>query len=842
MIGAGIGGANIKLYHEFFVTGSTPLQKLGFLPEGGGVRGWRAIVRRTEDVLKGNLNGPAWVFEKSAAATVDGVEYPSKDESLELLALASQPNDYLITDIYPVEGSKLPSNEPVVSVVYQPVYGEEGNLRSLNPTFIFRSQSGADAVGGITGLFSEVNFVPGGPNGEYFVATKPVTLEEARKAPEEGIAYIVMYGWQSKNGTIPQEEGNIVDHVAINPPAFQQQRDLADWLASMMAAPARKDDQPYLAAFAAQQQVEAIRKQQAHLFTRAPKETDIDPVMDEVEAKVASGELLSVTDDKADMGGKHGHNLTPPYMLAINRATVIEAMEKGILTDGNIIGFVDKGRVSGNTMSIGDDSHILMLGDTSRNSANSHQLSFLAFTRGYYAAVVNGEKPYGLGQDYQGAEAQAAKANPIFYSQFSERFFEILREIMPLDYMDMVDKMEEGWREWLETKQEETVLPEPFSGNVSKQGIGSARYLVDIAEGERTFSVLAGDKMGPAALNPLIEAGVYLALEAGEFKNGLVFEIWDAKAFDENGNIPIEKLPESFSDVADAVDELKDETEQEFVRNAYDQNGLLRKDLSLEDKQKLAELLKKGGFVPTERIFLDAQEDREAIKVYLTDSDRFNIKQIWDKKEAGWDINNPLAYLNRPVLGSSVTKLGILAGGEYIGKDDPVMVGNSTLMEYIFKFLQDPENVPIIQGDMNGSHWLAAIPTAFKNAVATKDSHPILVGMRYTLSEDGKELASVEDVFGSPEYEDVRKELFRFNDEFKRAQLGGQFEPYGTNWRTVEASYPLAKLLRALESPNSPFRVENKSQSEQLEGIFRAIALMRRVDELFRVASGLWEP
>lgn len=942
MVGAAIGAANIKLFHEFFMPGSTPLKKLGFVPEVGekdkpGVRGFRAIVRRTEDVLKGNADGKVWEFEKSSECVVKGKHYASVDQSEELLALASQPNDYLITAIYTVEGSTVTSTEPIISVVYQPVYGEKGELRSLNPAFICRSQSGADAVGGIASMFYDVNFVPGGNKGENYVVTKPATLEEARKAPQEGTAHVVVYGWQSRgNGVIPRETGAILDHVAINPEALSPYKNLADFLAGIMIT--HPYDQPYLSPLAVEAQIVSLREAQSQYFTHAPKDADLDEMMSDVEAKVVSGEFISIVGDKADMGGEFGHNFTPAWMLAIDRATTIEAAEKGILTGGNLIGHTELGRLkNGITYSIGDDGHIIMIGDKTRNNAEAHQLSFLAFTRGYFAAVAgNGKtpysdpmKPYGLAQDYQGKEAKAAKANPIFYSHFTARFFEILKTVMPEDFLPMVDNMENAWKAWQADSSKQMILPEPFSGNVSQQGIGTYGYRINYKAGERSFGILTGDKMGPAGINRVIREGVYSLLNAiengtasvpdwikqailtksqieeiglnwddvlkkltenglakqinateirvktqywetdkakffeilsgnfskilpilkrskedsereyaylvdyflKELKNGLVFEIWDAKAFDEHGNIPLVKLPAKFADVVDSIGELKSKDDQEYVKNAYSE-GILRSNLNEADQIKLAELLKKAGYVPTERIYLDALQDKEAIYKYLADSDRFNIKQVWSKKQADWDIANPQKYLDRPILGSSVTKLGILAGGEYVGKDDPGMMGNIILMEHIFAFLKD--NPVLLQGDMNGSHWLVAIPTSAEFAVANTESHPIFVGFRYTLTEDGKDFAKAENVFGD-DYKAIREKMFKFNSEFKKAQLGGQWAPYGTDVRTVEASYPLAKFLKALNVPNSPFLVKNQDPAKRAS---RPIGVIEVLADLFNTAVG----
>ncbi|GEM_PF-6707462 len=830
-VGVGIGAANIKLFHEFAIPGSTPLQKLGLEKSPG----FRFRVKRTADIIAGKFDSPESEFEISVDQrdSNGNIVRVGKNESIQLLAFASQPNDYQITAIYPVENiskGTVPSHEPAVTVIYQPVYGTNGQA-VMNPVIIYRSQSGFDAVGGIANMVYDVNFVPGGENGNHYVATTPVTLEQARKAPAKGLGYFATYAYQSReNGEIPVE--GIRDHVAFNPEAYGSHQRLAARLAAVMSD--HEDDQPFLSPGASESLVESIREEQDHLFIHSPKESEEDTFLNEVNQKVSNGTFVNVTDDKADMGGRVGHTNVPEMMIAIYRASLMEAIEQGIISDGNTIGFAGEHlRVPDvENVGVGDDGHLLMLGDKTINGAAAHQLSFLAFTRTYLFSIVTGKKYYGTGQDFQGPEAKAAIKNPFFYSKLTPRFFELLEQMIPQNEIKLgvIEKVEAKWQEW-EHGDKSVELTAPFSGNVSQQGIGSARYSFNPKE-EKTFDVIAGDKMGPAALNRLIKHMVFNAIAKGEFQNGLVFEIWDLKAFDHKGNILTKDIPVLFADVKTLG--FKTEADKDLVYQAYE-NGQLKSSLSEADQQKLATILKKSGYVPSKRIFLDAVQDKEAIIRYLADSDRFNVKHVWSKKSEKWDINNPLVHLDRPLLGASVTRLGILTGGEYVGKDDPVIVGNTALLKYGHEFLRT--RPLIVQGDMNGSHWEQAVPTGLKYAVATVRSHPILVSLRYTVSKDGKRLVRVADISGRKSFNKTRQRAHEFNREFDKAQLG-QFEPHGTNARTVEGSYELAKILRKLNQSDSPFLLNNKKEEAKKLNLVRVFpdATANHLDELFKAA------
>ncbi len=752
MSNVSIGAANIKLFQEFAIPGATPLQKLG-LPKAPG---FRFIVRRTKDIIEGTPNPDEWEFVISTKAGKSELE---KNDSTRLLALASQPNDYQIVAVYPVKGGSLPEDEAVATVVFQPVFAE-GKLRSLNPTIIYRSQSGADAVGGIANMVFDVNYVPGGANGGYYVATAPATLEQARRAPKPGVGSVAAYGYQSEHdGRIPA--AGVEDLVGQNPPSYEYPRKFAEYLAKIMTS--HGEAQPYLSPQEAEERTTGVRHQQDSLFTIAPKDTDVDPFLELIQRRIKEEGWMVVHDRKADMGGILGHTRVPEWMVAVYKATLHEAREKGEISDGNTFGIIDQNQVRDReNRGVGDDGHLLAIGDNDIYGQVTSQLAFKAFTRAYWYATVLGYKPYGLGQDYQGPEAKAAKENPEAYAQFTERFFELLSQYAPKSELkqENVKRAMGKWQEWLRSGKSETQLSEPFSGNVTQQGIGSVSYAFD-PKTEQTFDLIAGDKMGPPALNLLIQEGVFSAVDAGVFENGLVVELWDLKAHEEG----------------DVV-----------------------------------------GDVPSKRIFLDAVRDRQTIKTYLAHSDRYNVRAVWSKSEPGFDIRHPLRALDRVVLSSSVTRLGILTGGEYVGKDDPVIIGNTELMKYLHEFLRT--RPLIVQGDMNGSHWEWAVPSSLKNAVATIRSHPIWAGVRYTVSPDGKKFIQVADLYGQSGFNKIRREAYKFNHHFNKAQLG-QFEPHGTNVRTVEGSYDLAKIINDLNKPDSPFL--RPSPGDVMRDVYRAV-------------------
>ena len=168
----------------------------------------------------------------------------------------------------------------------------------------------------------------------------------------------------------------------------------------------------------------------------------------------------------------------------------------------------------------------------------------------------------------------------------------------------------------------------------------------------------------------------------------------------------------------------------------------------------------------------------------------------------------------------STEKLAAVTGGEYVGKDDSVMI----TIEPFAKLYRAVRKVAIGVniGNARGSHWVAIRPEGartrvpgqiVKAAVAVKWSNPIEIALRYAVQADGSVvvdpatgLAAGEDMYGAPEYDAQRKLVAQFNEEWIGAQ--GGFSPHGPDVdRDIEAAYPAKATERKITAPNSPFAV-----------------------------------
>ncbi len=169
----------------------------------------------------------------------------------------------------------------------------------------------------------------------------------------------------------------------------------------------------------------------------------------------------------------------------------------------------------------------------------------------------------------------------------------------------------------------------------------------------------------------------------------------------------------------------------------------------------------------------------------------------------------------------STEKLAAVTGGEYVGKDDSVMIAIEpfgALHRAITKHV-----VRVNIGNARGSHWVAMRPEGNASrvpgqlsteTVAVKWSNPIEIALRYQVGQDGvvvadpaTGLAFGDDQYGASEYSQIRDRVIHFNEMWISAQ--GGFTPHGPNvMRDVEAAYPARKTLNRIIAEGSPFEIE----------------------------------
>lgn len=642
----------------------------------------------------------------------------------ELLSLIANPVKWVISAVYALKGRFVSHGGNLLATRHEP--GALVSIESMspggaveNPVAILRLQSGLPAVGEAHfNLGADFHFVVGGTGGGYHLGVMPVTMEEARlHLNEPGTARITAYTYQSfGNGRIPP------DHDVVD--VFAQDRVQTEWLQREARSFIRLmsdhgEFQPYVTAEEAEARAEARVEVLKTLFRTVPngESGNPDPLIARVNER-SHGQTLS--DIKADAGGKVGHTTTPTLFAAIARASLQEAKETGLIQDFQVFG-------------VGDDLHLVMLHNQGIDANEIHLLAFRTFWREVWVTELIGYKPYALAQDLQiGPATKGKKVDDL--AEPSGPFVELLGQTLPEPERSFLEQIRAAQKAWTQGRSSVEVKS-PFAGNVTGQGPGFAEVSV---RGVWKVAILAADKAGPAAFNvPLFQAAEQALQDDGfraRYGESIAFEIWDIHRH--------------------------------------------------------------------KRIFLDARAHREDIRTLLGATNAFNVKRLWSLRNAVSQRKAVEAELEDLLLAASTEKLALISGGQYVGKDDPVLLGIEELVNPAFAFLQ--RRFCMTQGDERGSHYMMLVPKPLEEAVATVRSRGLYVGLLLTLKAQG--IAGMQDVFAGPSYKEVRTRIDKINARFWRAQ-GSEFTPVGVGAQDVEPAYPLMQVLSRLTGEGSPYAV-----------------------------------
>jgi fructose 1,6-bisphosphate aldolase/phosphatase len=330
------------------------------------------------------------------------------------------------------------------------------------------------------------------------------------------------------------------------------------------------------------------------------------------------------------------------------------------------------------------------------------------------------------------------------------RFLSLLPDYLPETEQKRAGELQTAVDRWRAGTAEGRAPALPFAGNVSGQGPGFAELPMPRP---RPVGVLAIDKAGPAAFN---------------------LPVWEA------------------------------------LRRCSADSSLTR---YLDGTDARGIVLEVWDVERHRRVFLDVETDSEAAQRLVGATDKFNFKRIW-ARTAGWNSARAATGLADVLLAASTEKLAVISGGEYLGKDDPVLLAVEPLANALNLFLRD--RFYMTQGDGRGSHNMMPAPLPFGQAIATVNSRAVAVSAMLTF--DGKgEIRGFRDVFADPAYDEARDRAFRVNKAIWDAH-GGNFSPVGVGASKVEKSYPLAKMIGRITGPASPFEVKPSPGSSRRMG------------------------
>ncbi len=206
------------------------------------------------------------------------------------------------------------------------------------------------------------------------------------------------------------------------------------------------------------------------------------------------------------------------------------------------------------------------------------------------------------------------------------------------------------------------------------------------------------------------------------------------------------------------------------------------------------------------RIFLDARAHREDIETLLGATNLFNVKRLWSLPHTVAQREAVKGAVQDILLAASTEKLALITGGEYVGKDDPVLLGVEELVAAIVEYMKG--GFYMTQGDERGSHYMMLLPKPLGESAATVRSRGVQIALMVSLTPRG--IAEVHDVYAEPSFREARVRIDKINARIWRAQ-GSEFTPVGVGARDVEPAYPLMKVLNRITGPDSPYAQAVKS-------------------------------
>jgi fructose 1,6-bisphosphate aldolase/phosphatase len=726
LINGGVGGFNRMLFNLFFHHDKGSHRRLD------GTR-FLAVVEHVGDLMAGKGKRRVFAFGDRPEEEPLFLLYPFLKEPLEvrrdqmgdpseLLSLIANPAEWVVSALFAVRGRFASAGGRLQETRHEPVavVSVEGAAPGIvveSPVVVLRLQSGVPAVGEAhLNLGADFAYTVGGPNGGYHVGVMPVTMGQARvRSDESGTARLVAYTYQSyDNGRIPSEH-DVID-------LYGQDTAQTEWLQQearefIVLMEQHGEFQPRLTAEEAERRARGCAERLDRLFEPIPATDrgETDPVVARANQR-SRGETLS--DIKADAGGKVGHTTPPTLFVAVGQASLLEAREKGLIRDFRVF-------------AVGDDLHLLMYHGQGVDANDVHLLAFRTFWRQVWVTEIMGYKPYGLAQDLQiGPATKGKRVDDL--AEPSERFISLLAETLAEPERSQVTKISATRQSWMQGRGGLEVT-KPFAGNVTGQGPGFAE--LPLADARRV-GLLAADKCGPAAFNIPVYHGAGQALTRERFRNrfgqSVAYEIFDVHS--------------------------------------------------------------------NRRVFLDARAHEEDIRTLLGATNLFNVKRLWSLPDTVSRREEVKKAIHDILLAASTEKLALIAGGEYVGKDDPVLLGVDELVSPMFEHMKT--GFYMTQGDERGSHYMMLVPKPLGESVATVRSRGLQVGLAVTLRAD--RLAEVHDVYAGPGYREARIRIDKANARIWRAQ-GSEFTPVGVGARDVEPAYPLMKVLNRITGEGSTY-------------------------------------